>query len=537
MPALADAESVARARALILASPAARASDAATAAGPATLGSWSAALSGGDADGDGLADVLVTTIEPDFATSVTLLAGSDGHVLWRRAHTPSEGIVFGWPTSDLDGDGLADAFVNDLTATNVTVKRSCTLGVCREEWAYDGRAETAILRGDASVVAGVVDEFNGTILAVDGEGQVGGSRVVHAGSSGEGPRGPVLIVTRQEFTGASVAYAASTRSTAFDAHGNVLLQRDSPTGALTTWISQAGDATGDDAPDLLVTTAWPAACVRVCDEVPSSRAELVDGATGSVAWSRVLDHQSLSRAGADLDGDGKDDLFVGNDHGCPIQAVSGATGATLWAEGVCDPPTSIGPVNDAPGADVGTIVTDYATWARRFDGATGTLLFETQLPALPGQLAGAYYTLDADGDGVRDVVSRSSNASSSLIHVESGRTGASLHDELSPRVESVLTLARTRAEPGAPPRLVLASVSEGHVRVRALGSSVDDWAFDVPGDASYWAYVVPDLAGSGGDDVAITRTVLTGNGRDSFDVTMIDGRDGSVLWRADLGTA
>ncbi|MFG0318053.1 MAG: integrin alpha, partial [Planctomycetota bacterium JB042] len=181
----------------------------------------------------------------------------------------------------------------------------------------------------------------------------------------------------------------------------------------------AGDVDGDGFGDLVVLTITGL-------EVVDVRSGRTGALLHSFSGSRSAGTGPAIAGGIDLDGDGRDDLVIGDPErasfwphpsaGGTARAVSGATGLTLWTiagapDDALGTSLSAGPDVDqdgfpdvAVGADQATLTGARPGFVRVVSGATAQTL-ATRVGPTAGARYGAEVALlaDADGDGAADL--------------------------------------------------------------------------------------------------------------------------------------
>lgn len=242
-------------------------------ASPLTMeaGNGPQGIAAGDLDGDGRPDLVVT-------------AGNSGSLLvYKNTSTDTGRIAFAAPVSlsalrqstavvlaDLDGDGRPEVVTADFSGAAVTVRHN------------DSRAGNLFFGVPASFPAG--SQPAGLCAAdVDGDGKTD-IAVVNYGSN-------TLSVLRNNSSAATVSFDAKV---------------DYPTGEAPRAVA-AGDLDGDGRADLVVTANTPSA-VSVWRST---------GRPGTVAFAEPLAYptgmQPPALSLADMDGDSKPDILVGDD--------------------------------------------------------------------------------------------------------------------------------------------------------------------------------------------------------------------------------
>ncbi len=257
----------------------------------------------GDADGDGKEDLLVAaTHEPiegaNFRGRVYLFSGATGTLIYTLSppnptclggFSPCPWWGYSLAMGDADGDGLADMLVGAPTED--------AGGNPEQGRVYLFSGATGLLLGTLDAPSPQASKRFGMGLAtgdVDGDGRadilVGSGYLVHPSPGWTINQGRAYV-----FSGAS---------------RTLMLTVDSPDPLVLFGNAVAmGDTDGDGRAELLVGQYEP------------NRAYLFSGTTGALLLTLTAPHEAL--ATGDADGDGKADLLVG------AHLFSGVTGALL----------------------------------------------------------------------------------------------------------------------------------------------------------------------------------------------------------------
>lgn len=375
----------------------------------------------GDRNGDGVSDLAVGAIGDSVshpqAGAVHVLSGANGSALLPPIRGETQGDRFGCALAsgvDFDGDTLWDLAIGARGDDNRGVDAGCVYLL-----------SLTGLSGAPEPVPLMV--LNGWYA---GEG-LGGSVAL-------GPPGPGTLPVhgRWVLCGAPLADQGKGMVRAFD--------QTLPAG--WTFTGAAGDRTGTSVTKLDVNgggsyydIAFSSPGRDVAGQVDIGVVEIVNGATGQVAWTRVgsaagEQFGQLISTIADLDGDGLDDLMAS----MPTNP-SNPTNGHAWridspARGLTLASATRGQVgaNSRLAAAVGDVDADgYPDYAlspdgsvvRLFSGRTGLPLRD--LPAV-GLGVGAYAGFgDLDRDGFDDVVVESL-ISPRTARIYSGRDGSTL---------------------------------------------------------------------------------------------------------------
>jgi VCBS repeat protein len=244
----------------------------------------------GDADGDGIPDLVSIEYDSQNHQAVLLRSGVDGHVVKTlTSFAQFDPIVAIHDVGDLDGDGVRD-FVIGRLSFNAT--RACSGRTGAQLWQRGLPASTGLLD-----IAPLGD--------VDGDGVSDLARVgawnscqILSGATGN----LVLNVPQSSFPNAVV---------------------------FGTTVAPLGDITGDGIPDLVVT--------GTLKQWSDRHVWAISGTNGSLIWESDFPGQTdpwggRVRAIGDVDGDGVTDLLVGTfelKSGGDVKLLSGATGALI----------------------------------------------------------------------------------------------------------------------------------------------------------------------------------------------------------------
>jgi hypothetical protein len=312
-----------------------------------------------DLDGDGARDLLLGQHFQEADTMVTRslfesISGKTGATIARygagvgtwyplpQINGPSRQLAFAVVVPDLTGDCLADVAVNasrlSLSAIQVFPGKGGA-PVWHKEIAQEGTERVLAVTG-----AYLDNDATGDVLlsvGMYGHAPISGSEVeliALSGSDGAQVWSSVFPQNLSRLTlqpGADGSGHDILLSGPFArSYGNIGVV-DGTTGAIR-WQRYyidggtilPGDATGDGVDDLIIGLEK---CVMGC---VSTEAQLISASDGTVVWTREA-HQGedLVPIGADLDGDGLDDMFAFRDgEGQPsfYAAVSGRDGSLLW---------------------------------------------------------------------------------------------------------------------------------------------------------------------------------------------------------------
>ncbi len=307
--------------------------------GPMGSGQFGMSVAGGgDWDADGYPDLVVGSpkyVPPQYG-SVSVFSGRTGKSMdsWVSSVGINYGKGFGASVAhagDLDGDGLGDVIVGSLTAISAFNGDGFLWMQTRPDPGVlipvvvaslgdvdgDGRPDVAMgdsqFDGSAGALAGRVAVYSGAtgafIRNIEGEtpysylgtsvcgaGDVNGDGVPDIAAGGAG---------YQQNVGRTYLFSGAS--------GSLLRAYDAAPGDMDMGraVANAGDATGDGIPDLLVssmqTNSYP---------IGRGRVSLFSGADGTRVWSQVgpqvadLFGSSIAATG-DVNGDGKGDFLVG----------------------------------------------------------------------------------------------------------------------------------------------------------------------------------------------------------------------------------
>ena len=275
----------------------------------AGAGFGSAAITAGDVNGDGYADVVVgapydNTYASNGGYVRVYLGGPSGLTssVWWWESSSIAGTLLGGsitPAGDLNGDGLADLLVGESTKIDVATSYGTTM-VFTNFISVGGSYRSFCTAGDVNG-DGLSD-----VVVGDGSytnGQTSEGHVIVYPGTGDGP--------------ATTPYYSYS-----------VLQDQANTG----WsVASAGDVNGDGYDDYLI--GAPTFDYTTAGQTDNGVALLVYGGftpmTGSINWFRIGDAGdqlgiAVSRAG-DVNGDGFGDIIVG-----AHQPVTGNGTACIW---------------------------------------------------------------------------------------------------------------------------------------------------------------------------------------------------------------
>lgn len=293
----------------------------------------------GDLTGDGVNDYLITAPFYDSFTTfqgrVYVYSGADGSLLHVHTGNPNERLGFSAAAAgDVNADGVLDYIVSapgffDAPTTGRVIVYSGADHTPIREWS-----------GDEGVTFG---------SWVDGAGDL----------NGDGYDDVIVGAQFQGFTPGVMPTDATGRVYAFSgANGGVLWMRDgfSAGDGLGAGVGHIGDLDNDGIPDVVASA--PGA-----DEL-NGRAYVFSGADGDLVHTLAPTAQSASsrtygvffaRGGGDIDGDGTEDVYIGDYAGDGgngrVYIYSGASGDLIRQFNAEEPQDGVGPGRGVPDID------------------------------------------------------------------------------------------------------------------------------------------------------------------------------------------
>ncbi|MBI2923113.1 MAG: PQQ-binding-like beta-propeller repeat protein [Planctomycetes bacterium] len=405
------------------------------------LPSPAAALAVADFDRDGLADVAARSND-GFVHAVS---GADGSELWKfyeGGTDMGEALPEVPLVADLDGDGVPDvAFAaGSGTVYAVSGRNGSEIWAASPELFFRQAAQPADMNGDG--VPDVVGTGAKRVMALSGrdgrvvweaeaKDELGASPAV-GDLDGDGTPEVVVATTKgvAAYSGSEKLWEAEYDDPAWDAPMLADVNGDgvrdvvaaSRTAGLLAFSGKDGELFWQN--EALATVRRASLAIRIDgDAVPDfvaateTNVVAVSGATGMLLWQVLASSGNegwIDMAGADVNGDGVDDAFVGPLHG-RILAFSGKDGTALWEEGIA---ASTGPaLADADGDGIAECVAADAQGVQFLAGSARTGDWSV---AIDGVMEFARPCRDLDGDGTGEVAVEDIKGSLAIL---SGATG------------------------------------------------------------------------------------------------------------------
>ncbi|MCK4548348.1 MAG: choice-of-anchor D domain-containing protein [Candidatus Eisenbacteria sp.] len=304
-----------------------------------------------DLDGDGIQDVVIGTA--GGSRSVFAISGADGSQIWSYdSHEYGDG---GWiyevaPIEDVDGDGVEDVLAAAGDDGSLTGPRRayCLSGATGAKiWARflsasvfcvraiddvngDGKDEVAAATTDGILY--ILDAAAGTVLDQYDAGSTIWTVAAIEDITGDGKKDIVLGTSN----GLVHAVDSSDGTTAWPGTVNV--------GSIITDISVIRDQNGDSVGEITVAGVMYDYFV-------------IDGAAGSILWSRPSDHKAFATSGVpDLSGNGLEDVIGGSGYNVNrVTIMEGSSGDTVWTRYTAGPVETVSPFKNIdwdPSAEV-----------------------------------------------------------------------------------------------------------------------------------------------------------------------------------------
>jgi len=317
-----------------------------------------------DLDGDGAEDLLVMNIssEPEteiFNSNISALSGADGSILWQKEYPGS--LVFALTAGDLNGDGKADVMVDEIMAEESLIQRSSvsildgrsgmeiwshpqmlamTLAYPTKDIDGDGASEVLVhtfgmdsLNNSISTRIARVSGDDGTTLD---ERTFSGSLAI------EYPSGNLTsdhvsdsIIAIYQMNGSpsgkmddDLMNITATTFEAMDGDEHTKLWEKSFVGPAVAM--PATDLTGDDLDELAVYLVRYAENGSVSNDIA-----VLQGSDGQLLWEKSFgSSMALAVPGPDHTGEGQRDLIIykqQGSQGSEVIAVKGDDGRLLWS--------------------------------------------------------------------------------------------------------------------------------------------------------------------------------------------------------------
>jgi len=316
-----------------------------------SVGCASAATISDDINGDGIADLFISSSYTINSTSYSVLAavsGSNGHEIWNATFVNKSVWIPSWVTQvDLTGDGKKDVLlcIYDYPNSSIAV--------------YDGVT--------GSEVWSVLSEGEPSIISdIDGDG--------------------LSDVWVWEWT---YSYTVS----ALKGTNGVLLWNKTVEG----WPQLISDVNGNGVEDFLVS------CSNYTTHITAMT--VFEGATGAQIWGMTSDYYAWAYQVGDLNGDGLDDIIVSNS--TTITAYQGTNGAYLWSK-ISPSVTPIDDVNGNGKDDLFTVLGGYGS-ATSFnlvmlDGGDGQPIYNQSFTKTADESVSGQAIFDITGDGKKDII-------------------------------------------------------------------------------------------------------------------------------------
>ena len=324
----------------------------------------SLALPVSDLNGDKAADLLVMNISgqaetEDFNSSISALSGADGSILWQKDYPGS--LVYAMTAGDLNGDGGADVMVDQVQAgqkSSLSSSVSVFDGSKGEEiWsrpqsmamtvAYPVKDADRDDAPDIVVHTFHIDRMNGSlstsIARVSGASGVDIDEQEFMGAlaieypAGKLPSDDVTdnIIAIYQFNGImsdeledDLKNITATRLEAIDGKGGAKLWEQSFSGPAVAL--PVADLTGDDKEELA------AYLIRYGEDASiTNDLALLQGSDGAVLWQNSFPgFMAIAMPGADQTGEGLRDVIIYKLQGSQnveTLAVKGDEGRQLWS--------------------------------------------------------------------------------------------------------------------------------------------------------------------------------------------------------------
>jgi hypothetical protein len=492
----------------------------------------------GDFNGDGKADLAVTSYSSDLSGFVSILLGNGDGTFQTHVDYATGGAPVAVTIGDFNGDGKVDLAVPNWSYNSVVVLLGNGNGTFQTHVDYaTGNGSFSVaegdFNGDAKADLAVTNLFDNSISVLLGNGD--GTFQTHVDyAAGNSPTSMV----GGEFNGDAKADLAVTNG-----DNSVIVLLGNGDGTFQTHVDYAtgnvpssvavGDFNGDGKADLAVTNVDNSVIVLLGNGDGTFQTH-VDYATGNVPSSVAV---------GDFNGDGKADLAVTNEGDYSVSVLLGNGDGTFQTLPFY--PTGRGPTSLAVGDFNGDGKPDLAI-ANSLDNSVSVLLgngngtFQTRVDYATGNDPNSVAVGDFNGDGKVDLAIANYWDSSVSVLLGNGNGTFQRRLDYATGAGAISVAVRDFNGDGKADLGVTNYPVPGYGGFVSILLGNGDGTFQTHVDYAVGNYptsvAVSDFNGDGKPDLAVTNAVLDASADNSVVSVLLGNGDGTFQTHVDYET-